>query len=101
MTKVKAKIVNGKIFYIEIDDHANFANYGNDVVCAGISSVVFGALNAFVDYHLSDGRIVIADSFIKINLIEDNDIQVVANTLLIQLKTIKESYPDYIKIEII
>lgn len=99
MTKVRVKIVNDKLFYIEIDDHANFAEYGNDVVCAGISSIVFGALNAFVYYKLSDSRIIINDSFIRINLIEDNDIQIIAQTLLIQLETIKQSYPDYIKIE--
>ncbi len=101
MTKVKAKIVNDKLFYIEIDGHANFAEYGTDVVCAGISAVVFGTLNAFIYYKLSDSRILINDSFVKINLTEDDDIQTIANTLLIQLETIKQSYPDYIKIEII
>lgn len=101
MTNVKAKILNDKLFSIEIDGHSNFSNYGNDVVCAGISAIVFGSLNALSYYNLNDSRIIISESFIKINLVDDLKIQTVAQTLLIQLQTVEQSYPDYIKIEII
>lgn len=99
MTEVRVKKQDDSFLFIEIEGHANFSNFGNDVVCSGISSIVFGALNAFMKYELSDSRIIINETFIRINLVEDKTIQIVANTMLIQLKTIQESYPDYISIE--
>lgn len=101
MTSVKAKKINEYFISIEIDGHAEFAQYGNDVVCAGISSIVFGALNAFDYYNLSASRIIISESLIRINLVEDTTIQTIAQTLLIQLQTIEQTYPENIKIEII
>ena len=37
---------NDKIINVKVSGHAYFANYGNDIVCAGISAILFGTLNA-------------------------------------------------------
>ncbi len=37
---------NGDILSFTVTGHANFAEYGSDIVCAGVSAVTFGALNA-------------------------------------------------------
>lgn len=100
MTQVLVKRKDDVLISIEVEGHADFANYGNDVVCAAISAVMFGSLNALTSFKLDDARIIMNNAFIKINLINDRDIQTVARTMLIQLQTIQESYPDYIKIEI-
>lgn len=102
MTKVNVvQDSNDIIVNIYINDHADFAEYGNDIVCAAISSIIFGALNALVHYGCSQKQIIVDDSkaCIHISLNDENDLQVVAQTMLIQLQTIQESYPDYIKIK--
>lgn len=99
MTKVNILQDNNKLKSITIDDHAGFAEYGQDIVCAAISSIIFGTLNALMVYKLPEEYVEIRDAYIKIDLIDNHDIQVVANTMLIQLQTIQESYPDYIKIK--
>lgn len=98
MTEVLVKRSNNNYHSIEISGHANFSNYGNDIVCAAISSIVFGSLNTFTYYKLSESRIIIDEAIIKIELIDNHDIQVIAQTLIIQLQTIQEYYPDYINI---
>lgn len=102
MTKVNVvQDSNDIIVNIHINDHAGFAEYGNDIVCAAISSIIFGTLNALVHYGCNQKQIIVDDSkaSIHISLNDENDLQVVAQTMLIQLQTIQESYPDYIKIK--
>ena len=100
MTQVLVKQKDDVLISIEVEGHADFSNYGNDVVCAGISAIMFGSLNALTSFKLDEGRIIIDKAFIKINLVNDKEIQIIAKTMLIQLQTIQESYPDYINIEI-
>ncbi|MDL2211522.1 ribosomal-processing cysteine protease Prp [Erysipelotrichaceae bacterium OttesenSCG-928-M19] len=100
MTKVFVKKNKGIIQYIEVYDHANFDEIGQDIVCSAISSIVFGSLNAFVKYNLKEENIVIEEAFIRIEINNLNNLQIIADTMLVQLETIQEAYPDYIKIEI-
>ena len=100
MTEVFVKKVNEIYQYIEIAGHSKFAIYGQDIVCSAISSIVFGTLNALVKYQLAESRIIIESAFIRIELQKSDDIQLIADVMLVQLQTIQESYPDYIRIEI-
>jgi len=99
MTKVVVKQNNELIQSIEIKNHAGFAESGNDIVCAAISSIVFGALNALDQFGLADDDYVIEDAYIKIVLNDNEVFQIVVKTMIIQLQTIQESYPDYIQIK--
>ncbi len=36
------------ILSFEMTGHANFAEHGQDLVCAGVTAVVFGAVNAVI-----------------------------------------------------
>lgn len=46
MIKVRISCTGDDIRSIDVSGHALFDQYGKDVVCAGVSSVVIGALNA-------------------------------------------------------
>ena len=39
---------SGRIHSFEMTGHANFAEHGKDLVCAGASAVSFGAVNAII-----------------------------------------------------
>jgi uncharacterized protein len=102
MTSIKIVKDDQNIKSINIKDHAGFANHGQDIVCAGISSIIFGSLNALDHYgydtkdaHIDEASIAIDD------ISDDSNIQVVLETMIIQLKTIQESYPDYLNIDYI
>lgn len=100
MTHVTITKENNLITEIEIKGHALSGKYNEDIVCAGISSVVFGicnALTSLTDYN--EDLIIFADGYIKIpHLTNDNNIQLICEVLIVQLKTIKQSYPKYIDI---
>ena len=80
-----------------INGHANSDEYGKDLVCAGVSSIVTGTINAInelkgkVDYDINEG-------FSEINFAKDNESQTIAKTMIIQLKTIEESNKKNVKI---
>ncbi|MEG9461916.1 MAG: ribosomal-processing cysteine protease Prp, partial [Bacillus amyloliquefaciens] len=39
---------DGGILSFEMTGHADFAEHGRDLVCAGVTAVVFGAVNAVI-----------------------------------------------------
>ena len=102
MIKVCIKRENKLISQISASGHALFDQYGKDIVCAGVSSILIGGLNAIdqfgliakCDYQIEPGNV---DVFIKDCL--NHELQVILETLVVQLKTIHESYSNYIYIQ--
>lgn len=84
MVKVSFYYQTNNIVRAEVEGHSNFDQVGKDIVCAGISAVVFGSLNALdnlvsqaeVKIAQSDGRIVITV------LKPTNDNQMILKTML-------------------
>ena len=87
---------NDKI--IKISGHAGFDEYGKDIVCASVSSIVYTTINGILNINeetikFSDGKeliieIVSADS-VTTKLI---------NSMLDLLKDLEKQYPKNIKI---
>lgn len=101
MTKIVVKKNGENITNLSVNEHAGYDEYGYDIVCAGISAIVFGGLNALVEAGLDPKQVVIKDAYVNVDLNKQDKIQVIAQTVLTQLRTIQESHPDYINIEII
>lgn len=83
---------------LTIKGHAKSAEKGKDLICAGVSSIVLGGLNALqnpFDFHIevSEGNVSIQ----SLKTIGNHD-SIVLKTILKQLLTIEESYPQFIKI---
>lgn len=100
MIKIIINKQKKQITEVKITGHANSAQYGRDLVCAGVSSISVGIANALVSKDfLNHGTIDIKEGFVHIKVLEStHDIQVVLETLEIMLDTIEESYTKYIKI---
>ena len=99
MITVKVKVHNEIYQYLSVKGHAGAGEYGNDLICAGVSSIMFGLLNAI---EMADKRIVINVKDNHIEVINDSDNTKINNYLelvILQLKTIEESYSQYIKID--
>lgn len=100
MTYVDVKLENGYLNLLVISGHAFYSDKGFDIVCSGISSVVFGILNALVEYGFEKENIIVNEEEIIITKITiDSNIQLIINVLLIQLETIREQYPNYLTIK--
>lgn len=73
--------------------------YGSDLVCAGVSCIMYGALNA-LDELFEDACQLSADNN-TITVTTDSvesQLQSVLHAVLIQLKTMEETYPRNLKI---
>lgn len=76
--------------------HANYDEYGKDIICAGISSILNGSINWFenIKYSIEDGYIELL-----INNITNEDRRKL-NLIQIQIKSIElnESYKPFLKV---
>ena len=100
MIKVKIIKNNEQILEMKVTGHANSAEYGKDLVCAGVSTICIGIANALVQYHFLEGNdIEVKEGYVHIKVNRSShDIQVVLETFEVMLDTIEESYSKYIKI---
>ena len=88
------------ILSIRCKGHAGYAESGKDLVCAGVSSIMFGALNALDELENGHAELRVSDSKISIRVTEDSEhIQLLLKMILIQLKTVQKSYQEYIEIK--
>ena len=99
MITVKVEIHDEAYKKLSVKGHADSADYGKDLICASVSSIMFGLLNAI---DMADKRVVINVKDNLIEVINDGDNTKINNYLelaVLQLKTIEESYSQYIKID--
>jgi len=93
-----------------VEGHANFDEYGKDIVCAAVSALaqttllslikVCGLREENIKYLIDDSK-----GFLSVELpidIEDsilNNTQIVLETFQLGIESIIESYPEYVKLE--
>jgi hypothetical protein len=95
---------SGHIHSFEMKGHADFAEHGKDLVCAGASAVSFGAVNAIIALtgitpiiqQGSDG------GYLKVTFPDqaenNHDIQLIVKAMIVSLQTIEQDYGQHIKI---
>lgn len=99
MIQVLVKTSNEELTQIIVKGHAGSGPYGHDLVCAGVSAVVYGGLNSLEDHK--NYKIDIKEGLVTIdilNKISEHD-KVVFETMLIGLKSIEETNSKNIKIK--
>ena len=91
--------ISGKNDKIEILGHALYDDYGKDIVCAGVSSVVITTINAILTF---DENYICYSSYKDKFMIEiKNHNEIVdnlINNMIDMLKNIENDYPRNIKI---
>lgn len=101
MVKVSFYYQTSNIVEAKVQGHANFDQFGKDIVCAGISAVVIGTLNA-LDNLVNQDEVKInqTDKEIIITVLSiTNNNQMILKTMLWQLKTISDQYRKNITIK--
>ncbi|WP_339022504.1 ribosomal-processing cysteine protease Prp [Spiroplasma endosymbiont of Crioceris asparagi] len=100
MIKALIKSDNNKIKSIVVNGHANYANSGKDIVCAGVTAIMVGALNAIDILYNDQATLNVLENEIQIIVKSDsNELQKTLEFVKIQLKTIFEQYPTYFELK--
>lgn len=105
MIKVVLYEEAGILTAFEIGGHANSGPYGFDLVCAGVSAVSFGCVNAVMelcstDLHIDQG----ADGgylYVKLpkSMYMTKEAQLILKTMVVSLQTIEREYEQFIQIK--
>ncbi|WP_077327215.1 ribosomal-processing cysteine protease Prp [Virgibacillus siamensis] len=98
---------NNQITGFELSGHADSGPYGYDLVCAGVSAVSFGAVNAVME--LTDTKLAIDQGseggYLRVTIPEAvaqdkmEQIQLLFEGMIISLETIVQEYRQFIEIE--
>ncbi|GKV65723.1 MULTISPECIES: ribosomal-processing cysteine protease Prp [Sporosarcina] len=98
-----AKEPSGRISSFEMDGHADFAEHGKDLVCAGASAVSFGAVNAIaeltetvpeIEQGADGGYLRVAFPVTD----RDAEVQLIVKAMIVSLQTIEVDYAEYIQL---
>ena len=84
---------------LTVTGHANYADYGKDIVCASVSSLITCTVNGI--YSLNKNSILYKDdsNMIEIKILDDENALKLFNNLILMLKDLAKDYPKNIKIE--
>ena len=97
---IKVEVVKEKDLYkkVFIIGHAMYADYGKDIVCSAVSSIVTTTINGCIaldkdslSYEVNDKGVVIS------NIVEGNT-QTLINNMVSLLRELEEKYPTNIKV---
>src|SRR5690625_1196163 len=106
MIKVNVFRENNQIKAFELSGHAESGPYGYDIVCAGVSAVSFGAVNAIlqlceidlkIEQHEGGYLYVALPDYIDVETM--NEAQLLLEGMIISLQTIEREYHEFITIE--
>ena len=98
MIKVTVLRQDNLIKSIEINGHAGSGPKGHDLVCAAVSAIITGGANALPNKN--NYKIVLESGHALIAMKEnDEDGNKVLSTVWVQLKTVEESYSQFIRID--
>lgn len=101
MIKVSVYQSLNLIHKIEMNGHAFAGDPGEDLICAGASSIGVGILNALemLTNQSCDCTMKKANIKIVVKDVNDERTQIILQTMLIQLSTIEDCHPNHIKIK--
>ncbi|MBB4825839.1 uncharacterized protein YsxB (DUF464 family) [Sporosarcina luteola] len=94
---------SGRISSFEMKGHADYAEHGKDLVCAGASAVSFGSINAVIALtgitpEIQQGA---EGGYLKVDFPvteKDADIQLIVRAMIVSLQTIEQDYGNHIQI---
>ena len=109
MTDIKIFKNNGNIVCVECSGHTGYAQHGEDIVCAALSSIVQTAglgilcvakINAKVEQKDMEGYFKIT---LPNNLSEEDlkSAQIIFQTMLCGILELRNEYSDFINLEVI
>ena len=99
MIKVLIKREENKIVSLEVKGHAKSAEQGKDLVCAGVTSILAGGFNNLENPESFELKLEEGYACAKaLKEVSSHD-EIVLETIVTSLKTMEESWPQFINIK--
>lgn len=83
---------------IKISGHANFDNYGNDIVCASVSSIIYTTINALLNIDNKSINYKDEKELVIEILKQDKITLILIDNMMHLLIELEKQYPKNIKI---
>lgn len=99
MVVVKVEKNNDLIEKITFMGHAEFADYGKDIVCASLSTMLITTVNACISFDKESVKYENNDKFILTNIKKDDITNKLLNNLYNLMKELESEYQDNIEIK--
>ena len=100
MLKVIVKNKNSSIDKINLIGHANYADYGKDIVCSAVSSIVTTTINGIISIDSDAITYEYYSDIMEINIIKHDDVTIkLINNMIDLLKSLSKDYPKNIKVK--
>ena len=95
MIRVKVKPKN-----IVISGHAEYEEYGKDIVCSSVSSIVTTTVNAILLFNKNTIKYAVKEGLVKIDIIKnDETTKKLLDNMINLLIELARDYPKNIKVE--
>ena len=99
MIKVVVKRKNNVIKSIKCHGHANYSEYGKDIVCASFSTMIITTINAILEIDENAISYTDTKNLEIINIKKDNITNKILNNLVNMIYELKENYDKNINIK--
>ena len=99
MIKVNIENKNNHIYKISILGHADYEEYGKDIVCSSVSSIVTTTINGIYEIDKEYFEVVDNNGIFITILKEDKVCDKLIKNMLSLLQELEESYPENIKVK--
>lgn len=84
---------------IIITGHAGYDDFGKDIVCASVSSIVITSINAIIELNSDAIEYQDSNDKLEIKIISEDDItNKLINNMVFMLSSLEKDYPKNIKI---
>lgn len=109
MTDIKLRRINNSVVEVEASGHTGYGEQGEDIVCAGISTLLQASLLGLLQVAQVNVKYTIDTETGKLKFTlpanmtegERHDCDVILNTLLCGLNDFYTEYSDFINLEVI
>ena len=92
--------MNQRIVGFIVKGHANYDEYGKDIVCSACSSIVTTTVNGILALNKGSLDYMVSKKGMSINIKnEDETTQILINNMVSLLKELEGNYPDNIEVK--
>ncbi|PFM56487.1 ribosomal-processing cysteine protease Prp [Bacillus cereus] len=109
---ISISILHNNLDYINgfiVDGHANYSSYGEDIVCASVSTITIGTVNAIEKFCQVKMQTEVRDGYLKAIIPIDrndkkgffksgHDIQLLLQSMAYTLRDLEKTYAKHIRI---
>ena len=99
MIKVSISKNNNIIESIKCSGHANYANYGKDIVCASFITMIITTINGILEFDEKAISYTDSNNLEIVNIKKDNITNSLLNNLVNMIYELKENYDKNISIK--